>query len=296
MPFKYLGVPLDGKKLTIANCQPLIEKMMCRLNHRCTRLLSYAGRLQLAKSVLFAIANYWLQISPLPKKVISHIESLCRRFLWSGKEDVRKTAPVSWETICNPIAEGGLNVIGLGWWNQATLGKMLWNLYQKKDRLWIKWVHHFYMKGKNIIDYMPKTTASWIIRAIFKHNDVIMESDDWKEFDLTGMYRTNRIYRELKGPNPFIPWNNLVRGNWARPREIFILWLTCQRRLQTNDRLARFGTLTDGKCLYCDEFETCNHLFFECIVPNTLWQKVLDWLKLAHLPQNLGAGIAVVHH
>lgn len=28
MPFKYLGVPLDSKKLSVANCQPLIDKML----------------------------------------------------------------------------------------------------------------------------------------------------------------------------------------------------------------------------------------------------------------------------
>lgn len=33
MPFKYLGVPLASRKLSIADCQPLIERMLVRLNH-----------------------------------------------------------------------------------------------------------------------------------------------------------------------------------------------------------------------------------------------------------------------
>lgn len=81
-----LGVPLDSKKLTIENCAPLIEKITGRLRHWTTKLLSYAGRLQLIKSVLFGISLYWLQIFPLPKKVFKHIEGLCRSFMWSGTD------------------------------------------------------------------------------------------------------------------------------------------------------------------------------------------------------------------
>lgn len=33
LPFKYLGVSLDSMKLTIANCQPLVDKMIGRLTH-----------------------------------------------------------------------------------------------------------------------------------------------------------------------------------------------------------------------------------------------------------------------
>ncbi|CAL0333248.1 unnamed protein product [Lupinus luteus] len=53
LPFKYLGVPLDSKKLTVNLCTPLIDKITNRLKHWSTRLLSYAGRLQLIRSVLF---------------------------------------------------------------------------------------------------------------------------------------------------------------------------------------------------------------------------------------------------
>ncbi|XP_019432517.1 PREDICTED: uncharacterized protein LOC109339516 [Lupinus angustifolius] len=75
LPFKYLGVPLDSKKLTINQCSPLIEKITLRLRHWSTRLLSYACRLQLIRSVMFSITNYWMQVFPLPKKILYHIEA-----------------------------------------------------------------------------------------------------------------------------------------------------------------------------------------------------------------------------
>ena len=60
IPFKYLGVPLDCKKVTVLNCMLLIDRMLCRINHWSSNLLSYAGRFLLVKSLLFSIANYWM--------------------------------------------------------------------------------------------------------------------------------------------------------------------------------------------------------------------------------------------
>lgn len=81
LPFKYLGVPLSSRKLSVHLCKPLIDKILARVQHWTARLLSYAGKLQLIKSVVFSITSYWMQIFPLPKKVLRHIESLCRIFL-----------------------------------------------------------------------------------------------------------------------------------------------------------------------------------------------------------------------
>ncbi|XP_021719185.1 uncharacterized protein LOC110686883 [Chenopodium quinoa] len=42
IPFKYLGVPLSSKKLTIAQCKPLVDKVTVRINGWSARHLSYA--------------------------------------------------------------------------------------------------------------------------------------------------------------------------------------------------------------------------------------------------------------
>ncbi|XP_050902076.1 uncharacterized protein LOC127110542 [Lathyrus oleraceus] len=110
--------------------------MTVRINHWCSRLLSYAGKLQLVKSVVFAITNYWMQIFLLPKKIIRHIESMCRRFIWAGNDEKSKRAPVAWDHVCDSIANGGRNIIALGEWNKATIGKLLWSLSEKKDKMW----------------------------------------------------------------------------------------------------------------------------------------------------------------
>ncbi|XP_021737525.1 uncharacterized protein LOC110704045 [Chenopodium quinoa] len=81
LPFRYLGVPLSFKKLIVAQCRPLVERVTTRIGCWTSRNLSYDGRLQLIKSVLVGIQAYWAQIFILPKKILREIESKFRIFL-----------------------------------------------------------------------------------------------------------------------------------------------------------------------------------------------------------------------
>lgn len=62
LPVKYLGVPLSTRKLNVMQCQPPIKKIMARVESWSAKFLSYAGRIQLIKSVLFSMQTYWCQI------------------------------------------------------------------------------------------------------------------------------------------------------------------------------------------------------------------------------------------
>ncbi|KAI5384418.1 hypothetical protein KIW84_071435 [Lathyrus oleraceus] len=108
------------------------------------------GRYQLVKSVLMAISGYWLQVFHIPKKIIKQIEAICRDILWSGKATGRK-AYVSWDKIYEPKNVEGLNIKDLNIWNNAILLKLFWNLQVKFDKLWIKWIDVYYMKGKSVM-------------------------------------------------------------------------------------------------------------------------------------------------
>ncbi|XP_058734020.1 uncharacterized protein LOC131605711 [Vicia villosa] len=83
LPMKYLGVPITCKRLTINQYMPLIEKIVHRLKHWIVNLLSYSGRIMLVKSVILAIAQYWMKCIPLPQTVIDKIDRLCRTFIWT---------------------------------------------------------------------------------------------------------------------------------------------------------------------------------------------------------------------
>ncbi|XP_058772096.1 uncharacterized protein LOC131645922 [Vicia villosa] len=90
LPFKYLGVPLASRKITINQCQPLINRMLEKIHHWSSNMLSYAGRQQLIKSTMMTITGYWMQVFPLHKSVIKRIDIICKNFLWFGKATGRK--------------------------------------------------------------------------------------------------------------------------------------------------------------------------------------------------------------
>lgn len=107
LPFRYLGVPLSSKKLFVHHCMLLVDKIVTRIRHWSAKLLSYAGRLQLIRSVVFAVTNFWMQCFPLPKKIIKKIEAICRSFLWSGGSEITRKSPISWSKVCSSRKQGG---------------------------------------------------------------------------------------------------------------------------------------------------------------------------------------------
>ncbi|KAG5586087.1 hypothetical protein H5410_046521 [Solanum commersonii] len=70
-------------------------------------VVNMLGRLQLIKSVLLAIQVFWSQIFILPRAILTLIDSLCRRFLWTYGIDVSKKALVAWKVLCWPRTTGG---------------------------------------------------------------------------------------------------------------------------------------------------------------------------------------------
>lgn len=104
------------------------------------------------------------------------MESLCRSFLWKGTEVIHKKSPVAWDKICDPKTSGGLNVTSLVEWNQATLTKLLWNIQSKADKLWVRWIHVYYMKGDDVMSWRGQDKRSWIIKSILKCRTVVKNS------------------------------------------------------------------------------------------------------------------------
>ncbi|XP_039042840.1 uncharacterized protein LOC120181870 [Hibiscus syriacus] len=102
LPFHYLGVPLVTRKLTIKDCQSLIDKIREKLNLWANKHLSFTRRLQLIRAVLFSMANFWCMQLVLPKEIINSIEQLCSRFFWKGSDLPVRGACVSWKKMRIP--------------------------------------------------------------------------------------------------------------------------------------------------------------------------------------------------
>ncbi|XP_058783026.1 uncharacterized protein LOC131657674 [Vicia villosa] len=267
LPFRYLGMPLTSKKLSVTHYMVLIDKIVARISHWSSKLLTYAGRLVLIKSISFSMTNYWMLCFPLPKSVIRKIDSICRSFLWTGKDVVSRKSLVAW-------AE-----------NDCTMLKLLWNLCNKADSLWVKWINSYYLKRHTIMELKSKPTHSWIRRAILNQRDCIHKYQTiWEDMNTRQRFKCNEFYKVFQDSPP-VSWSQLLLFNPASPRAVFIFWLVCHRKIPTKSRLCRFGLINDNKCGFCDKEETASHLFFECDEIRSIWNSVLHWLNIHHSPK-----------
>ncbi|XP_058781815.1 uncharacterized protein LOC131656046 [Vicia villosa] len=92
------------------------------------------------------------------------------------------------------------------------------------------------------------------------------------------------MYQELREEVEHMEWKKMFFSNYARPRAVFILWLTARGRLQTKDRLIRYGINVDANCVFCSAEETMDHLLFECSKTNEVWRNILTWVGYNRIP------------
>ncbi|KAL6505387.1 hypothetical protein OROGR_025204 [Orobanche gracilis] len=281
LPLRYLGVPLNGKRLLIIQYQPLLEKMVGKIQHWTSRLLSYGGRIQLIQSVLFAVQQYWSQIFIFPKKVMSAIESICRRFLWTGTADESRRAPVAWDSLCRPKAEGGLSLSHPPSNNKVTFLRLLWALHHKKDKLWIRWIHAYYIKTVPLKNVLVHPQASFLLRKILKCRDQVVNSGNWDKLMNASSFDPKAAYDMVRPPLEKVTWKELMLNNRATPKARFCLWMALRGRLATKDRMIRFDSSIDPICSFCSqEPEDLNHLLFCCVEIRNMWSSLLSWYGL----------------
>jgi hypothetical protein len=90
LPMKYLGVPIDNKKINKTLSCSMMEKMEKRLAGWQGRFLSLGGRLTLLNSCLSNVPLYMLSIYPAPKSVIRKLDMYRKKLLWQGGHQSKK--------------------------------------------------------------------------------------------------------------------------------------------------------------------------------------------------------------
>lgn len=116
-------------------------------------------------------------------------------------------------------------MVSLQYWNRAAIIKLLWALSKKEDKLWVRWIHIYYVKNKNVWLMDRLTQAAWIIQknfAIRKHQQVVQ---DWISVMYNGMFSIKKAYLLLRGDHEKMPWKSITCDNIAPPRAIFICWV-----------------------------------------------------------------------
>lgn len=170
LPIRYLGVPLCTRKLSIINCEPLLQQVKGKINSWCAKSLSFGGKLQLINTVISGITNFWCSTFILPKLCIRKINSLCSAFLWKGTLDGHHTARVSWETLTKSKKHGGLGIRDLTVWNRACIIKLIWLLLFQSGSVWVAWYKLQFLQGclNNFWTMQPRRHYSWLANKLLK--------------------------------------------------------------------------------------------------------------------------------
>lgn len=141
LPMRYLGLPLLFSKLSFSDCQMLLTKIDQRVAGWEGLALSYAGRVQILKSVLTSLSVYWASAFILPKKIIKEIEKRLRAFLWKGTGN-SGYAKVAWNDVCRPVEEGGQGIRDVATLNQALMSKKLCDVIRcERTSIWVDWLY-----------------------------------------------------------------------------------------------------------------------------------------------------------
>ncbi|KAL2248038.1 UNVERIFIED_CONTAM: hypothetical protein Sindi_2656100, partial [Sesamum indicum] len=288
LPMRYLGLPLLSSRLTIADCRPLLMKIDKRIAGWEGIALSYAGRVQIIKSVLMALSLYWASAFILPKKVTNEIEKRLRTFLWKGTSTSGYAKGRLRDTSIWTISEHGGS---WGWRKLLRLRIFLRSMVDykigdgRRFYLWQDPWHHLgplrdtFPRGPRLLRLEESTKLCTVISGgewqwppitdfecleITHTLPTIYGGEDhiiWR-FD-HGIPTTQTLYRLFDPPGPKVDWYSLLSGSLKIPRHLFILWLAILGKLATTDKP---WLVHLGPCILCNDgaTETHDHLFFQC--------------------------------
>ncbi|KAK1663843.1 hypothetical protein QYE76_052002 [Lolium multiflorum] len=131
-PFKYLGLPLGLRKVTVAQLQPIVDSAASRLPPWCAKLLNRGVRTILVQSTLSAIPVHTMMSLDIPPKVVEVLRKIFRAFLWKGRQEVKGGhCLVAWDKVTSPKDLGGLGIPNLRLLNLALRCRWAW--LQKVD-------------------------------------------------------------------------------------------------------------------------------------------------------------------
>ncbi|KAK4381059.1 putative mitochondrial protein [Sesamum angolense] len=254
LPLRYLGLPLLASRLLISDCQPLLLKIDSRIKGWDSIQLSFAGRLQLIKSVLMSLNVYWAMAFILPKGVIRAVEKRMRHFLWKGNSAVGYPKAQSVWTV---DAKGG----SWGWRKLLRLRSALLPYIEFKignGELFSIWHDPWHSLG-TLIRRFPSGPSRTNIPITAKLSAVIVEeirvgllSPIWSALKSYICYRLSTTAVTLffgagvnslrrwpmvffRTPGPIVGWYPLLSGPCKIPRFSFVLWLAILGKLSTMD-------------------------------------------------------------
>ncbi|KAM0031577.1 putative RNA-directed DNA polymerase [Helianthus debilis subsp. tardiflorus] len=173
LPFRRLGVPLISSRLVYKDCKILIERLVSRKDSWKNKTLSFAGRLQLIKSVLSSMHIFWAFVFTLPARITADLEKKMRAFLWCQGPMKQGRAKVKWSDVCRQKFEGGLGIRRIRDMNMGLMTNHVWSLLTRRNSIWVEWIHVHKVKDQSFWQIPARGNSSTGWRNIMNLHDRI---------------------------------------------------------------------------------------------------------------------------
>lgn len=222
---RYLGVHSVHGRVSPSIYTPIIDAIQGRLEGWKSKILSQAGRVVLARSVLSSIPIYTMQTNLLPKCVCRKIEQIIRGFIWKGLHLVR------WEKVTKAENEGGLGIRSVRQMNLAILAKLGWRLLENGEGIWVEIIKDKYMDSRLGLDMFKKRQkSSHIWKGIVEASDILRKGrmvrirngtntrfwlDVWCGHDVLINSATQEVHLQMINDKVRDYWDNERGWKWS---------------------------------------------------------------------------------
>ena len=113
----------------------------------------------------------------------------------------------------------------------------------------------------------------------------------WK-YNANGKYSASSFYSIISNRGVTLVAIPAIWSLVIPPRVHIFLWLLSNNKLMTHDNLEKRNIGKPLDCVFCNDLESIDHLFFKCIVASSIWKSVSaffnrdigsDYLSVARL-------------
>ncbi|XP_048502877.1 uncharacterized protein LOC125498668 [Beta vulgaris subsp. vulgaris] len=159
----------------------------------------------------------------------------------------------------------------------------------QQDKLWVRWVHAYYIKRGTIENVTINSNTSWLLRKILDTRELLRDIGGWEEVSNIQKFSIKKAYNQMQENFERVNWRRLICNNQATPKSKFILWLALLSRLTTTDKVSKWSRDCITLCKLCGvQDESVQHLFFDCDYSKSVWATTLHYLGLS--PVNFAVG------
>lgn len=201
----YLGMPLFPSRSKNKTYGFTLDRITAKVEGWKSKMLSYAGRATLVKSVLSATPAYALAVTQLPENLCNKLDQKVRAFWW-GHTKKRSLCIKSWNKICTPKQAGGLGFRKMKDNNKALISKLAWQMAANEDKLWVRQFQRKYCSRQDFMHVEKNTSDSPMWKGILDSRELVEKGACY----IVGNGKSINIWTD--------PWVPYIPGFKVRPK------------------------------------------------------------------------------